>query len=213
MRQGPIFKELITQYLPEYPIIVEAGAHIGRDTVRMSTLWPHAQIHAFEPVSSLYQELLERTAPYPQVICYQIALSDHSGIEQFYISSGASTAVSSFYEPSRYTQERPNVLFEKTNVPTITLDTWAEQHSVSHVDTLWLDMQGAERKVLTASPRILSTVRVMVVEASLIERFEGIPLYDELLPWIEAQGFDVIQQDAPKHHKVNLLCVRSFLIR
>jgi len=212
MQQAPISKEQITQYLPERPIIVEAGAHIGRDTVRMSSLWPQAEMYAFEPVPYLYEQLLERTKDCPNVTCYNIALSDHIGTETMYVSSGASTAVSSLYEPYEYIKERPNVFFEKAEVPTIILDTWAHKQGITHVDFMWLDMQGAELKVLKAAPKMVSTVRVIFVEASLTERFKNIPLYDELFLWIETQGLKIIQQDAPKHNKVNLLCVKSELL-
>lgn len=212
MHESPILKEQLTQYLPERPIIVEAGAHIGRDTLRMCTLWPKAEIHAFEPVPYLFELLLERTSSCSNLTCYNSALSDHTGTELFYVCSGASTAVSSFYEPFEYIQERPNVFFEKAEVPTITLDDWATQYNIPQVDGMWLDMQGAELKVLKASPRIVSTVQVMVVEASLTERFKDIPLYDELTSWIEAQGFSIIQRDAPKHNKVNLLCIKPDLL-
>ncbi len=212
MQEAPILKEQITQYLPQRPIIIESGAHFGRDTVRMAALWPHAQIYAFEPVPSLYSQLLERTAPYPNITCYNIALSDHTGVETFYECSGASTAVSSFYEPLEYIQERPNVFFEQVKVPTITLDEWAHKEGITQVDAVWFDMQGAELKVLKASPFIVATIQVMVVEASLTERFKGIPLFDELTAWIEAQGFRIIQKDSPRHNKVNLLCVKPELL-
>lgn len=208
MHEAPIRKEQMTPYLPEHPLIVEAGAHIGRDTLRMSLLWPKAEIHAFEPVPALYEFLKERTAPCKNVTCYTTALSDHTGTETFYLCSGASTAVSSFYEPFEYIQERPNVFFEKIEIATITLDEWALQQGITKIDALWLDMQGAELKTLQASPQIVATVRVMVIEASLTERFKGIPLCDEVSSWIESQGFRIIQRDAPKYHKVNLLCVR-----
>jgi len=206
--QSRIIKDDITPYLPASPIIIEAGAHIGRDTVRMSQLWPHAQIHAFEPVASLYQFLLQRTVECPNVTCYNSALSDHNGSEILNVSSGASTAVSSFYEPHIYTQERPHVFFEKVSVPTSTIDTWSETNNIARVDFMWLDMQGAELKVMQAAPRILSTVKALVIEASLTERFKGIPLYPHLRTWLIQQGFTIIQEDDPKYHKLNMLCVR-----
>lgn len=212
MQQGPILKKQISQYLPLNPIIVESGAHIGRDTLRMSKLWPTAQLYAFEPVLYLYEQLTERIKNSPNVTCYNLALSDHTGTETFYVSSGASSAVSSFYEPHEYIKERPNVFFNKTEVPTITLDAWAQNQGITQVDFMWLDMQGAELKVLKASPNILKTAKAMVIEASLTERFKDTPLYDELSSWIASVGFKIIQQDAPKHNKVNLLCVRPELI-
>jgi len=209
MEEAPITKDLIRHYVPHNAIIVEAGAHIGRDTIRMATLWPDAHIHAFEPVPALFDQLTKRASVHVNVSCYNLALSDHIGAELLFESSGASSAVSSFYEPYEYIKDRPNVFFRSVEVPTTTLDRWAEEHHIFHVDALWLDMQGAELKVLMAAPKTVATVKVMVLEASLTERFKGIPLFNEVVTWVTGQGFKVIQKDAPKHNKVNMLCVRQ----
>lgn len=207
--QEPITKEFIRQFLPNNPIIVEAGAHIGRDTLKMSTLWPDAHIYAFEPVPELFAQLKERTAAQPNVHAFNLALSDTRGTATLHVSSGASTAASSLLEPLEYVKERPNVLFHLITVPTTTLDAWAFAERLDRIDFLWLDMQGYELKVLKASPTILATVKAILIEASLTERFKENPLYDEIRTWLEAQGFRAIKQDIPKHHKINIFFIRK----
>lgn len=207
--QEPITKEFIRQFLPDNPIIIEAGAHIGRDTLKMSTFWPDAHIYAFEPVPELFAQLKERTGMQPDVHTFNLALSDTQGTATLHVSSGASTAASSLLEPYEYVKERPNVLFHPITVPTTTLDAWAAGAGLNHIDFLWLDMQGYELKVLKASPTILATVRAILIEASLTERFKENPLYGEIRTWLEDQGFTAIKQDIPKHHKINILFVRK----
>lgn len=209
MEHGPIYKELIAEYLPENPVIVEAGAHIGRDTVKMATRWPAATIHAFEPVKNLFDRLRNNTREFPQVHCYNLALSDRKGTETLYVSSGASTAVSSLLEPYEYAQRRPEVQFTPQKVLTMTLDQWAEEHKIAYVDFMWLDMQGAEIRVLQAAPKMFGTVRAFLLEVSLTERFKGNPLYDDAKKWLTSAGFVIVKQDEPKHNKINLLCVRN----
>lgn len=206
--QAPIIKEHIKQYLPERPRIVEAGAHIGRDTVKLSKLWPLGTIYAFEPVPALYAQLVEATKNLPNVICYPYALSDTVGTAVLHVSTGASTAASSLLEPYEYTRERPTVLFSPLVVPTTTVDQWAAEHSVPRIDFMWLDMQGYELKVIEHS-RMLSTVQCILVEVSLTERFKGNPLYGPLLAWFENHGFKPVQQDIPKHNKINILFIRT----
>ena len=206
--QSPITKDYIATFLPSNPIIIEAGAHIGRDTLKMSRLWPECKIYAFEPVPELYAQLKERTKEQANVQCFELALSDANGTAVFQVSSGASTAVSSLLEPSEYRINRPDVFFTPLTITTVTLDAWAEQHRVAAVDFLWLDMQGYELHVLDAAPRIRQTVKAMLIEASLTERFKNNPLYDEVLARIEAWGFTAVRQDIPKHNKINILFVR-----
>lgn len=204
---APIVKERIKQYLPEKPCILEAGAHIGRDTVKLSKLWPLGTIYAFEPVPALYAQLVESTKGLPNVLCYPSALSTTVGSAVLHVSSGASTAASSLLEPYEYTRERPMVVFTELVVPTTTLDVWAAENSVPSIDFMWLDMQGYELKVIEHS-RMLSTVQCILVEVSLTERFKGNPLYGPLLTWFETHGFEPVQQDIPKHNKINILFKR-----
>lgn len=207
--EGFITKEFIRQFLPDYPLIVEAGAHIGRDTVKMATLWPDATIYAFEPVPELFKQLCERTKDYPNIHTFACALSNKKATALMHVSTGASTAASSLLEPYEYKKSRPEVVFHMITVETTTLDLWAKEQGISHVDFLWLDMQGHELEVLKAAPRVLATVKALLIEASLTERFKTNPLYKEIRTWIESQGFKAMLQDTPEHNKVNVFFVRE----
>ena len=57
--KGVLPKKYFLKFLPENPVILEAGAHKGKDTVEMAKLWPAGTIHAFEPVPSLFKKLGE----------------------------------------------------------------------------------------------------------------------------------------------------------
>lgn len=207
--RAPITKLFIKQFLPDSPVIVEAGAHIGRDTIKMANTWPNSTIHAFEPVPELFATLKLKTSDHANIFCYPFALSDTIGTETLYVSSGASTAASSLLKPKDYVISRPEVIFNPIEVKTITLDYWAEQNNINHIDFMWLDMQGAELKALQAGLSILKTVKAIFIEASLTERFENNPLYDQVKNWIESQGFIAIQEDIPKHNKINIFFVKK----
>src|SRR6266487_2479433 len=56
-KRTPITHYDIARRLPARPVIVEAGAHNGSDTVVLARLRPGAFVHAFEPVPRLFQEL------------------------------------------------------------------------------------------------------------------------------------------------------------
>jgi hypothetical protein len=78
--------------LPRDPVIVEAGAHGGGDTVRLARAWPRGHVHAFEPVPSLFQRMSTRVRNRHNVSCYPLALSDKVGTAEIFVSSGASDA-------------------------------------------------------------------------------------------------------------------------
>jgi len=47
------FVDIVAPYLPANPVIIEAGAFNGSDTIKLAKKWPQATIHAFEPVPAI----------------------------------------------------------------------------------------------------------------------------------------------------------------
>ncbi len=145
-------KKEIKQLLPEYPVNVEAGAHIGHDTSEMAYIFKNATIHAFEPVPSIYYQLKQNTKKYKNVNTYPLALSYKNGIAKIHVSSGQSDGSSSLLMPKEHLKHHPKVIFDKIlEIQTITLDNWALENNISSIDFLWLDMQGAELSMLKSS--------------------------------------------------------------
>lgn len=182
-------KKIIAQLLPTNPIVVEAGAHRGRDTRHMSKLWPEGTIYAFEPVIELYQELIRHVDT--NVKCYPYALSSSTGSATIHVSSN-SDAASSLLRPLEYCVEHPLVNFEPRTIQAITLDDWAHKNSIERVDFLWLDMQGFEYHMLAASRIILPTVKVIHTEINTKQRYAGHPLYPEYKLWLESHNFKLV---------------------
>lgn len=211
MNNITISKAVIAQYLPANPIIVEAGAHLGRDTIKMIQQWPQATIHAFEPVPHLFEQLCAKTTEYPTITCYPEALGNSSGTTTLYVSSGRSTATSSLLIPYLYAQEHPDTFFHPLSIPVITLDAWAQQNNISHIDFMWLDMQGSELAALQAGITVLVSVRVIHIEATHTERYKNNPLYPEVRNFLEQQGFCVIDEAFNDHGWGNVLFARSSL--
>jgi FkbM family methyltransferase len=207
-RSREIPKSYIKKFLPTAPIIVEAGAHIGKDTIEMAEIWPKGSIFAFEPVPFLHEQLVEKTRIANNIHCYPVALSDSTGSATMYVSSGESDGSSSLLVPKEHIVEHPNVKFtEKLQVKTITLDEWTVSERIDHVDFLWLDLQGHELAVLTASPRTLSSVFAIHTEVSLKETYNGVSLYPEFRSWLENKGFEVVRESLPWRDMGNVLLV------
>lgn len=204
-----ITKQYIAQFLPSNPTIIEAGAHIGRDTKKMITLWPEAKIHAFEPVPALFEQFTANLKDFPSVHCYPYALNDVTETSVFYVSSGRSTATSSLLEPKEYLSEHPTTVFQTITVPTITLDDWAAKFKIAHADFLWLDMQGSELDALKGGIQLLKTVRVIYTEVSFSERYKNNPLYSTIKLWLYKHGFSVQKEEFRNASWGNVLFLKS----
>lgn len=206
--KGIIQKKYFIQFLPKNPVIVEAGAHKGKDTVEMARTWPEGMVHAFEPVPRLFEKLESRTKNYPNVRYYQSGLSDKSGRQEIYISSGASDGSSSLLKPKGHLKMYPTVYFDNTlEIDVVTLDDWSRENSIDRVDFMWLDLQGMELNVLQSGMQVIPTVKAIYTEVSRTETYENQCLYQELKDWLSSQGFR-IEREEIKNGSGNVLFVR-----
>lgn len=196
LRKGIIPLSYMKNFLPENPTIVEAGAHKGKDTIKLSKTWPKGFIHAFEPVPELYTQLLKATKKRQNVTCYPLALSDNSGKSRIFISGGISDGSSSLLKPQEHINIFPDVTFDEfIDVETITLDEWAQKNSIQKIDLLWLDLQGMELNVLKSGTDVLKNVKALYTEVSLVETYKNAPLYTEFRQWLEEKGFKAQREE------------------
>lgn len=189
----PVAIELheIARYLPDSPVILEAGACDGTDTVKIAQYWPRATVYAFEPVPELFVETERRTSHLPNVRCYPFALSERTGSAEMHVSSGSNRGdSSSLLAPAEHLTEYENVKFTRSiDVQTVTLDDWARTEDVSKIDFMWLDMQGMELPTLKAAGTVLATTSAICMEVARKELYAGCAMYDEIVSWMTGQGF------------------------
>jgi 2-O-methyltransferase len=198
---------LLKRLLPENPIILEAGAQHGEDTRWMSEMWSRGTIHAFEPLPESFEQLALVAAEYKNIHIYRLALSDQCGLLPFYVSGGASSLLQpteSFNNDYFHADIEHPIMVES-----ITMDQWAQNNNVDHIDFLWLDMEGNELRALQSGKEIVKTVTVIYTEINLQPFWNGCVLYDELKRWLEMQGFEEIWVDIVPTWHGNALFVRK----
>ena len=189
----------IAQFLPHNPVIVEAGGFLGHDSVKMITQWPGATIHVFEPVPALFEQMCQRIQMYPTIKPYNIALSNAVGTAPLYVAHKPTKAIptqaSSLHAPKERLSWSAIEYPYTITVPTITLDAWAQQNNVEHIDLLWLDLQGHELAALQGAETILGNVNVVHTEVSFVHAYEGQPLYHEVIAWMQEHNFVPVAKD------------------
>ncbi|HLC06659.1 MAG TPA: FkbM family methyltransferase [Candidatus Babeliales bacterium] len=192
--------DIVKQFLPDNPVIVEAGAFDGNDTKKMAKQWPNATIHAFEPLPEIYDRLVTNTTELNNVHYYRLALSSNNGTELFYVSErstrpGVASQAGSLRKPKQRLSKSPLIFPRTTMVQTVTLDTWANENAIQTIDLMWLDTQGHELAILQAAPIMIKNITIILAEVSFIESYEGQPLYEDIVAWMTNHGFDHIGRD------------------
>lgn len=210
---------IVQKYLPKNPIILEAGAFDGNDSIRMAKKWVNGTIHCFEPIPDLYEQLEINIKNWNNIYSHQLAIGEHEGIIDMYVSElvenpGKTFASSSLLPPKHHLTYAPYVEFPKSiKVATTTFDLWAEKHCIPSVDFLWLDMQGYELNALQASPKILDTVKVILTEVEFVEAYKGQYLFKDMKKFLEKKGFTLIAIDKREIWFGDALFVRTNLLK
>jgi FkbM family methyltransferase len=185
----------IAPYLPPNPVILEAGAFNGADTVQFAQRWPAAVIYAFEPVPEIYDEAKQRTAHLPGVHLYQLALSGYGGYAVMHVAHTASGigrgASSLLASPLIPAEDADQAYTHDIKVQTITIADWAQAEGVDRIDLMWLDMEGMELSALQAAGPLLATVKAVCMEVGRDDFYVGAAVYDDVVSWMENQGFRV----------------------
>jgi FkbM family methyltransferase len=175
--------------------VVIVGAGGANEVARMTEMYEQASFTLFEPLEELYRDIERRFDGHDRVTCVNRAVSNSVGTSIFHETSHKES--SSLLKVGNLTERDYGVSTVASHeVPTITLDEWYDQHidGTGTIDVLWIDVQGAERKVLEGAEHTISNCRAVFLEVSVWEpTYEGGVLMQELTDLLDEAGFDLCQ--------------------
>lgn len=133
---------------------------------------------------------------------YPLCLSSALGEAELHVTRAAHS--SSLYPPAKAVARWKSGLDERNTfrtadyfevvevrrVRTTTLAAWADDHGVSDIDFIKLDVQGAELDVLRGAGELLRQAVGMEVEVEFVPLYEGQPLFADIDGFARKQGFE-----------------------
>lgn len=187
--------ECLPQLLPYNPVIFDAGAFQGKDTVRCAKLWPKSTIVAFEPNPIAFEQMqnLIREKNVSNIKTCNLALSNKKGMANFYICRGASgrdpsyESMSSLLQPAKQTESQ--LQGPIIRVPCVRLDEWCQENNIDHIDVLRLELEGMELQTLQSCQNILKNVKVVYIQTFFYPYRIGNTMYPSLKQFLEKSGF------------------------
>ena len=146
----------------------------------------HQIMHVFEPFPHSFEIMHKEIGNSSNVTCYPCALTTYSGKTLFYVDTNNHGASS-----IGYPVEWNEIEFDKTpiKVSCTTVDEWSKNNNITHVDFMWLDMEGQGLYALQHSLSILNTVKAIYTEISFVPVRENSCSYYDLRAFLEAQDF------------------------
>lgn len=140
-------------------VAIDVGAHIGYYSRLLSPLVE--TVYAFEPDPTNYSYLVQNTKNYSNIVPLNIAVSDASGTQPFFLVKNSTFRHSLIDEGD----------CESVMVKTVALDG-LEELKGRHVSFVKIDVEGHEQSVLAGMRDIIAESRPLVIaEMPLNERY------------------------------------------
>lgn len=179
------------------PAVVEVGVHYGESTVNLRACAAAAD----KRMRWLGIEPDPRNVARCRELGFEIldaAASDIDGEAELRLSSGITpgyearlhTDSSSLQTPTKHLTRHPWCKFQETAiVRTVRLDDVV--HPEESLTLLWVDVQGAQRKVLAGARELLARTDYLYIECHREPLYEGEPSRDELIAMLP--GWSVVE--------------------
>ena len=195
--------------------VLEAGTAEGKDSKELCQILSNSKIYGFEPDVRYHKEVMQNTEGCSNFYFFDSALSDKKGLTSFYTADRVTSTEhshwgsSSIFEPKLHKQIHKDIKFNNVvEVKTVDIDSWADENNVKSIQFMWLDLQGAEHKVLS-NCKILDTTELIFSEVSLVELYDNIPLYNEYRQMLFSKGFIPMIEQLPWEDAGNVLFVKN----
>lgn len=202
---SPLRRELLAIFeKTDSLIIFDIGSCEGEDSIKYSRLFPSSQIYAIEALPSNIELLESNLKKYAisNVEIVPFALSDKKGIVNFHVSSGQpkekkesqdwnyGNKSSSLLPPDKNLTMFPWLKFEDViNVESTTLYDVCCEKSISHIDFVHMDVQGAELQVLYGAKDLIKKIKVVWLEVESIALYKNQPLKQDIESFMHQHGF------------------------
>jgi FkbM family methyltransferase len=188
--------------------IVEFGAADGRDTEVYAKRFPAAKVVAIEPVPQSFKKLEARRLTARNIVAIEAAVSDKIGETSLFISSevDASSVLPPVATGSAFDKYTETV--GKVSVRQVTLDQVCDFCSITNVDLIKMDAQGAELLALKGAERLLEreSIRYIFTEVQFIRIYEDSCLFHEMWNFLASQGFYLHGLYGLSHNEHGQLC-------
>lgn len=157
--------KIIEELIKDNDTVFDVGANRGEWSEIVLHKKKGVTVFAFEPIPSVYEQLHKKSIDTPQLLAFNMALGDYNGSLPMYIYDHRFNLLelSSLYERP-ILKKLLGKEAKSIEVKIETLDTICQNNTITNIDFLKIDTEGAELAVLkgahtTLSKKIIQTIQ------------------------------------------------------
>jgi FkbM family methyltransferase len=169
--------------------VLDVGAHLGEFSHKIRKALPSAKIYAFEPLEEPFEKLRARFRSDLNFHSLNYGLGDEN--TQVEIQQNEYAASSSILEmnvlhkkyfPFAVQEKRKKIQIKRLSDAINELD-------VVYPVLLKIDVQGYEDKVIRGGGDVIAKAKVIIIEVSFEQLYNGSPLFDDIYLLMKEKGF------------------------
>jgi len=169
--------------------IIDIGSNQGQFIEAISSILPNKKIIAFEPIKSVFDQLILNTKKNPRVTAYNLGLSDENSIAEINISKNlVSSSIMNMEAIGKKSYPQSEYISKET-IQLKKLDDVISINDISRNLLVKIDVQGYENKVIAGGSVIINAADVIIIEFSYEPIYEGQWLFDETYDYFTKNGF------------------------
>jgi FkbM family methyltransferase len=178
-------------------VVFDVGARDCAESTEFAAAFPAATVYAFECNPATLPLCRMAVAAQPRIRLTEKAAADSAGRLAFYaidpersvggIVGGNHGASSMFEATGTYPEE--TYVQKRIEVESIRLDRFCTDQGIGAIDILWMDVQGAETRVLDGLGEMLARVSLVHMEVEFFEIYAGQALFPEVDRRLRERGF------------------------
>lgn len=191
-------------------LIIDVGAHNGSCLAIPSAKDSTNLVYAIEPIPALADSI--RSHHLPNLFVFNLAIGEQEGSATFYLNFDDQTSSLLEADPqadwSAYEKQLERV--ESISVEVKRLDSFLSENSITEVDLLKVDAQGADLQVLKSAGDLIHNIKRIQVEVQLSPLYVGSADKTEIVNYLTSRGFRLaLSQPQTEGLEENLDFVRS----
>ena len=161
--------------------IIDIGAYEGKWTLEMLSIFPDAQYLLIEPLEKKKELLTTLQRSKPDQITFVPALLG--------ATDGQEATFNEMETASSVLKEHHSTSAQAVSKTLSSLSTIAQQTGFETSDFIKLDTQGYELEILKGGMDVLSAAQAVLMEVSLLDIHQQVPLINEVFDFMAKHGF------------------------